>query len=136
MYRKLFMMSLLWGNVLFFSSKVTAYPGPNICPNGEESVATDIKIYAETSQFYINICKSRSSNQYYLARQQKSDRQYLLVPVEKSNKGEIYSGEGKDKYYYSFHAGQDCSLQVYAGSRKILSQKLLPNLKFYKGSGC
>jgi hypothetical protein len=130
---KPFLPLLLTGGTLAFLSSASAYPGPNLCPTGEESTPTTLKIYAETKQFYLNICKNKASNQFYLTGQQKSNGKSFFFPVEKSNNVQIYSGTRNDNnHYYSINAGEERTLEVFAGNQRILRQSLLPNVKFYQ----
>jgi hypothetical protein len=107
------------------ANAVMAMPGDinhNYCPSGEESIAAKIKFSAETSQFYINICKNVG----------EPGSIYVGVPKAKNGKS-LYTSLIKEKpnfyvgangiYRYVVDATNK-ELRVFKGSRLILKQKL------------
>jgi hypothetical protein len=116
---------------LSFSTVVAAKPlKHNYCPNGEESIATKIKLSAETSQFYINICTSLSGdeNSQYVGVSKTNRRNSIYAPLIKEKPDFFVGANGV--YSYVVDAQMDNELRIFKGNRLILKQKLY-NIKRY-----
>jgi hypothetical protein len=125
------MLPLLLGSALTFSSKATAYPGPNFCPvaKGEGEVGTSLALYAETSDRYVNICEDSENAKHYYVSSLKSGGSIVQILVNQNNTG--WSSKSKNEYKYVVSL-ESKSLSVFKRGTLISRQKFLANYKPYK----
>lgn len=100
------------------------------CPSGEESIATKIKIFAETKSFYINICKATGSSgaYYYDSRLKSGEGTDTFVRLNSSEKG-LYTAE-TNRYQFILDLNKK-SLKVYQGGNKLVLQERVYNVRYF-----
>jgi hypothetical protein len=130
------MLPLLLGSALTFSSKATAYPGPNLCPvaKGEGEVGTSLTLYAETSDRYVNICEDSENPKYYYVSRLKSGGNTVQILVNQSNTG--WNRKSKNEYQYVVSPECRPKVRIYPylkEERLFYAKNFLPTINLTKG---
>lgn len=100
------------------------------CPSGEESIATKIKLFAETKTFYINICKATDSSgaYYYDSRLKNGEGKDTIVRLSTVKKG-LYTAE-TNRYQIILDLNKK-SLKVYQGGANLVLQEQVYNVRYF-----
>jgi hypothetical protein len=99
------------------------------CPIGEESIATKVKVFAETKSYLVNICKGvdKGSGSFYASRAKNRKAGDAYIPISTSKKG-FYSARNSN-YIYTLDLNNKY-LRVYQGKKLVLQEQLY-NVRYF-----
>ena len=122
MFKKIFTLSLALLPLSLISTPAQAMPGDirNYCGTIEHSRAT-LDLFAETKNFYLNICRGENREFIYISEDKNSGAKSYIVATN-DNPGVFFAPSRRLNYILDINQKV---LKIYKGRRMIQQQRII-----------